>query len=401
MAEPDLVLKNVLLWGQDGPTDLCVQNGKVASVGPSDLPGEDCSGRLLMPGFVEPHVHLDKTLSLGAGGLENESGTLQEAIERWGGSEPGRDHADFVRRADAALRLALSRGVTALRTHVNVGSSSRTALEALLDVRQSWRGRIDVQLVALGLPGTPAEDDAYREALALGVDVIGGSPNHAPDPEAAVRSAFRLAGETGKPIDLHIDENENPASRWLELIADLTLASGMGAAVSADHCCSLAYMTPADLHRIIGKVARSGMNIVSLPAVNLILQGHTDACSRGLVPIRALLHAGVNVALGSDNVRDPFNPLGHYDPLWQANLAVHAAHLARPGERQAALEMVTVRAARVLGLEGYGLEVGKTADMVLLDATSSEEALSELPVRLRVYKAGRLVYRQDVSRAWL
>ena len=148
MAEPDLVLKNVLLWGHEGPTDLCVQNGKVASVGPSDLPGEDCSGRLLMPGFVEPHVHLDKTLSLGAGGLENESGTLQEAIERWGGSEPGRHHADFVGRADAALRLALSRGVTALRTHVNVGSSSQTALEALLDVRQSWRGRIDVQLVA-------------------------------------------------------------------------------------------------------------------------------------------------------------------------------------------------------------------------------------------------------------
>ena len=400
MAEPDLVLKNVLLWGHEGPTDLCVQNGKVASVGPSDLPGENCGGRLLMPGFVEPHVHLGKTLSLDAGGLENESGTLQEAIERWGSSEPGRDHADFVRRADAALRLALSRGVTSLRTHVNVGSSSQTALEALLDVRQSWRGRIDVQLVALGLPGTPAEDDAYREALALGVDVIGGSPNHAPDPKAAVHSAFRLAEESGRPIDLHIDENENPASHWLELIAELTLASGLGAQVSADHCCSLGYMPPADQHRIIGKVARSGMNVVSLPAVNLILQGHTDARARGIVPIRALLHAGVNVALGSDNVRDPFNPLGHYDPLWQANLAVHAAHLARADERHLALEMITGRAARVLGLKEYGLEVGHRADLVLLDADSPGEALSELPARLRVYKAGRLVYRQDVTREW-
>lgn len=401
----ELVLKNVLLWGQTEPTDLVVRGGMISATGhsatgPSDLPGEDCGGLLLMPGFVEPHVHLDKTLSLGVPGLENHSGTLGEAIERWGGSEPGRDHADFVRRADAALRLALSRGVTALRTHVNVSSRSRVALEALLEVRQNWKGRVEVQLVALGLPGSPAEDDAYREALRLGVDVIGGSPNHAPDPEAAVRSAFRLAEETGRPIDLHIDENENPQSRYLELIADLTAASGMGARVSADHCCSLAYMTPGKQERIISKVAASGMNVVSLPAVNLMLQGHGHPASRGVAPVRSLLCAGVNVALGSDNVRDPFNPLGQYDPLWQANLAVHAARLTRPPERRAALEMVTVNAAKVLGITG-GLDVGAPANLVLLNARSAEDALAELPARLRVYKAGRLVYREDVRREWL
>ena len=143
-----------------------------------------------MPGFVEPHVHLDKTLSLESGELENHSGTLSEAIERWNVSEPGRDHSDFERRADDALRRALSRGVTALRTHVNVSSRNMLPVEALLAVRERWRGRIDVQLVALGLPGSPAEDAAYAEALRLGVDIIGGSPNHAPDPHAAIRSAF-------------------------------------------------------------------------------------------------------------------------------------------------------------------------------------------------------------------
>ena len=400
LTAAELVLKNVLLWGHTAPTDLCVRGGLISGTGPSDLPGEDCGGLLLMPGFVEPHVHLDKTLSLGAPALENQSGTLGEAIERWGASEPGRDHADFMRRADAALRLALSRGVTALRTHVNVGSRSRVALEALLEVQQHWKGRIEVQLVALGLPGTPAEDDAYREALRLGIDVIGGSPNHAPDPEAAVRSAFKLAEESGRPIDLHIDENENPQSRYLELIAELTAASGMGALVSADHCCSLAYMAPDEQQRIISRVAASGMNIVSLPAVNLFLQGHTHPAARGIAPVRALLCAGVNVALGSDNVRDPFNPLGHYDPLWQANLAVHAAHLARPQERHAALKMITINAAKVLNVPA-GLGVGSPADLVLLNARSAEEALAELPARLRVYKAGRLVYREEVSRQWL
>ena len=163
-----------------------------------------------MPGFVEPHVHLDKTLSLESGELENHSGTLSEAIERWNVSEPGRDRADFERRADDALRRALSRGVTALRTHVNVSSRNMLPLEALLAVRERWRGRIDVQLVALGLPGSIAEDAAYAEALRLGVDVIGGSPNHAPDPHAAIRSAFaNWLNASGKPIDLHIDENED------------------------------------------------------------------------------------------------------------------------------------------------------------------------------------------------
>ncbi|WP_424952497.1 amidohydrolase family protein [Deinococcus sp.] len=399
-AGADRVLRNVRLRGHAAPTDLSVQGGLISGIGPTDLPGEDCGGLLLLPGFVEPHVHLDKTLSLGVPELENQSGTLREAIDRWGAAEPGRDHADFVRRADAALRLALSRGVTALRSHINVGSRSRVVLEALLEVRQAWRGRIDVQLVALGLPGTPAEDDAYREALRLGVDVIGGSPNHAPDPQAAVRSAFRLAEETGRPIDLHIDENENPDSKYLELIADLTLASGMGALVSADHCCSLAYMAPGEQGRIIAKVAACGMNIVSLPAVNLLLQGHSQPSVRGVAPLRALRRAGVNVALGSDNVRDPFNPLGHYDPLWQANLAVHAAHLARPQERMAALEMITVNAAKVMALPGE-IEVGGPADLVLLNARSTDEALAEMPARLRVYKAGRPVYREEVRREWL
>ena len=200
---------------------------------------------------------------------------------------------------------------------------------------------------------------------------------------------------------MHIDESENPHDRYVETVIDCTRVHGLAGRVSVDHVCSLGYRSEAEQQRTAEALAAAGVQVVSLPAVNLILQGHTQPCARGLVPIRRLLAAGVNVCVGSDNVRDPFNPLGHYDPLWQANLAVHAAHLTRPAERETALELITTRAAAALNVPDYGLKVGDRADLVLLDAHSDAEALCELPARLRVWKAGQLVYRQEVSRQWL
>ena len=401
MAET--VLGNVRLWGRGAPVTVRISGGKIASTEPfTSLPdgAEDFSGKALLPGFAEPHVHLDKTLSIGDG-VENHSSTLDEAITLWNELCLGRSQADFEARADAALRLALSKGVTHLRTHINVGSEGQTAILAALAVRERWRGRIDVQLCTLGIPGAPAEDAAYRDALDLGADVIGGSPNHAPDPVAAIHSAFKLAEQYGRPIDLHIDESENPADRYVEMVAECTRVHGLSGRVSVDHLCSLGYRPPDEQRRVVDALAAAGVNVVSLPAVNLLLQGHTQTSSRGLAPIRLLLNAGVNVCLGSDNVRDPFNPLGHYDPLWQANLAVHAAHLTRPTERDLVTQMITSRAAEAMLLPDYGLDVGCAADLVLLDAHSDSEVLSEIPARLRVWKAGQLVFRQEVTRQWI
>jgi cytosine/creatinine deaminase len=401
MAET--VLGNVRLWGRGEHVNVILSDGRISRIEAFTTVSdgiEDFGGRSLLPGFAEPHVHLDKTLSIGDG-VENQSSTLDEAITLWNELCLGRSQADFEARADAALRLALSKGVTYLRTHINVGSESRTAILATLEVRERWRGRIDVQLCTLGIPGAPEEDAAYRDALGLGVDVIGGSPNHAPDPPAAIRSAFKLAEEYGRPIDLHIDESENPADRYVEMVAECTRVHGLAGRVSVDHLCSLSYRPLDEQRRVAEALAAAGVNVVSLPAVNLLLQGHTRPSARGLAPIRLLLDAGVNVCLGSDNVRDPFNPLGHYDPLWQANLAVHAAHLTRPAERDITIEMITSRPADTMLLQNYGLEVGNAADLVLLDAHSDSELLSEIPARLRVWKAGKLVFRQEVSKQWL
>ncbi|MCL6526806.1 MAG: amidohydrolase family protein [Thermaceae bacterium] len=402
MAEP--VLRNLRLWGQGAPVDLHLVDGRIAAIGPASRgTGEDFGGRAVFPGFVESHCHLDKTLSLGLGGagLENRSGTLLEAIELWRGSKATRPKEDFKARARAGIRQAIAQGTTALRSHLDMDlAKGLEVLEAMLELRAEFRGKIDLEFVALGMPGTPEGDALMREALEMGVDVVGGCPHITPDPEACMRSALDLAERYGKPVDLHMDEHEDPTHLDLEALAEMVLARGLEGRVTSDHNCALTFQPPQVQRRIIAKVARAGLHMISLPAVNLFLQGKGYPPARGLMPIKALREAGVNVALGSDNVRDPFQPMGNYDLLWQANLAVHAANFAVPQERREALEMVTLAPARILGLEGYGLEVGARADLVIVDAPTDEEALSRMPPRLRVYKAGQPVYREEVVRRW-
>lgn len=402
MAEP--VLRNLRLWGQGAPVDLHLIDGRIAAIGPASRgTGEDFGGRAVFPGFVESHCHLDKTLSLGLGGagLENRSGTLLEAIELWRGSKATRPKEDFKARARAGIRQAIAQGTTALRSHLDMDlAKGLEVLEVMLELRAEFRGKIDLEFVALGMPGTPEGDALMREALEMGVDVVGGCPHITPDPEACMRSALDLAERYGKPVDLHMDEHEDPTHLDLEALAEMVLARGLEGRVTSDHNCALTFQPPQVQRRIIAKVARAGLHMISLPAVNLFLQGKGYPPARGLMPIKALREAGVNVALGSDNVRDPFQPMGNYDLLWQANLAVHAANFAVPQERREALEMVTLAPARILGLEGYGLEVGARADLVIVDAPTDEEALSRMPPRLRVYKAGQPVYREEVVRRW-
>lgn len=396
MAE---VLKNLRLWGQGEPLDIRIEAGRIVAIGKEES-GEDLGGRAVFPGFVESHAHLDKTFS--AEGLDNHSGTLIEAVERWLGSIAGRSKEDFLSRAEAALSMALSRGTTALRSHVDmVDRNGLRALEVLVEVKQRWQEKIDVQLVALGFPGTPEHDALMVEALERGADGVGGCPALTADPVASIRSALKLARRFDKPVDLHIDETEDPSVLDLETLAELTIAEGLQGRVTADHCCSLSYQEAAIQQQVIGKVADAKINVIALPAVNLVLQGHGHPAARGVAPIRALTEAGVCVAVGSDNVADVFNPFGNYDLLWQCNLALHTARLLSKAERCKATDLITHNPARLMGLTEYGLEVGCKADLVIVDAQTQAQALASLPPRLKVYKAGRLVYREEVSRQWI
>ena len=398
----DLLIRNArLVTGE--LVSIAVKAGKIAAIG-SDLNAmafetKDAASRVVMAGLVEAHCHLDKNLTLERVG--NNSGTLTEAITNWVAYKPSLTHDDYHQRAISGLELALVSGVTALRSHVDVSVvGGLMALEAVSQARSEYADVIDVQLVALGMAGVDNSETAImRAAMTGGADVVGGCPWITPDPRAAVTAVFDLAAKTGQPIDLHVDETDDAGINTLEIIATLTLERGMQGMVTVGHCCSLEFMLQRDAERVMDLVAKAGLHVVSLPACNLNLQGRgLHPAPRGLTRVRELLERGVNVSFGSDNVRDPFHPIGDYDPLKAANLGVIAAHMSAASQMLTTLEMVSSHPARALQLPDHGLTVGSSADFVVLDGTSALEVLSRIPARVAVYKRGQLVASTQLKR---
>lgn len=398
----DLLIRHARLVSGE-LVSIAVKDGRIAAMG-SDLEAiafqtKDARGRVLMAGLVEAHCHLDKNLTLERVG--NQTGTLMEAITNWVAYKPSLTFEDYLERANLGLELALVNGVTALRSHVDVGiNGGLMALEAVGEARSKFADVIDVQLVALGMAGvSEAESAIMQAAMSAGADVVGGCPWITPDPRAAVKAVFDLAAKTGKPIDLHVDETEDAGVNTLEIIAALTLERGMQGLVTVGHCCSLEFMRQSDAERVMDLVTKAELHVVSLPACNLNLQGRgMHPAPRGLTRVGELLERGVNVSFGSDNVRDPFHPIGDYDPLKAANLGVIAAHMSAQSQMLATLEMVSSHAAKALRLPNYGLSVGSSADFVVLDAISALEALSRIPARVAVYKRGQLVSSTTTTR---
>lgn len=390
----DWILRNVRLDDQTPLTDLAIHAGKIARISPA-LAGMgsnewDLNGCVVMPGMVDLHTHLDKTYF----NIPNQSGTLLEAIRVWRANK----HHDMRNRIRAgmgrALQQAMRYGTTAIRTHVDIElQSDLVALETVLEVREEFKEQIDIQIVALGgLTRSSEADAAVARALDMGAEFVGGAPALEENPEAALLAVFKEAERTGKPIDLHIDETEDPAMRTLERLADLTIAHGLQGRVTAGHCCSLAFMQPADAQRIIEKVAKAEITIVTLPSCNLVLMGRSHfPTPRGVTRIKELQAAGVNVCAASDNVCDPFNPLGNYDLLQIANLTAHVAHMSGSEEIATCLQMVSNNPTRAFYGNSEGIVEGAIADLVILDTQCVAEIVPQLPTRLGTFKNGKLI----------
>ncbi|MFN8442291.1 MAG: amidohydrolase family protein [Caldilineaceae bacterium] len=390
----DWILRNGRLDDQAPLTDLAIHAGKIARIAPA-LAGMgsnewELNGCVIMPGMVDLHTHLDKTYF----NIANQSGTLLEAIMVWRANK----HHDMRNRIRAgmsrALKQAIRYGTTAIRTHVDIElQSDLVALETVLEVREQFKEQIDLQIVALGgLTRTHEADAAVASALDMGAEFVGGAPALEENPEAALLAVFKEAERTGKPIDLHIDETEDPAMRTLERLADLTIAHGLQGQVTAGHCCSLAFMQPTDAQRIIDKVAKAQITIISLPSCNLVLMGRSHfPAPRGVTRIKELRAAGVNVCAASDNVCDPFNPLGNYDLLQIANLTAHVAHMSGSEEIAACLQMVSSNPAKTFYGNREGIVEGAKADLVILDTQCIAEMVPQLPTRLGTFKDGKLV----------
>ncbi|WP_367125818.1 amidohydrolase family protein [Streptomyces phytohabitans] len=416
-SEPaQLVVRNARLAGRTETVDILVRDGRFARIGaPSDRGAPvaarvvDADGRLVVPPFVDAHMHLDSALTLDPAD-PNRSGTLREGIAVWGRGKARLTGRQIHRNAREVLRWMVAAGTLHVRCHVDVGPGAPDALSALADLRDEARGVCDVQLVAFpqdGLLREPGQRAALRAAMSRGCDVVGGIPHYERTPQDAerhVREIFDVAQEFDADLDPHCDETDDPGSRLAEVVAREALARGWQGRVALGHCTAMAAYPPDVLSSAAGLLARADIAVVANPMVNAVLQGRGDPppVRRGMAPVRQLLEAGVTVAYGQDSVLDAWLPLGTGDMLAVAQLGALLGHLTGYEQLAGALDLVTLAGARVMRLgERHGIVEGRPADFVLLDARDPVEALRLLPARLRVVRHGREVARTSSPRGEL
>ncbi|PUB23992.1 cytosine deaminase [Promicromonospora sp. AC04] len=379
--------------------DVEISGGQVAAVAASgSLPPVhdpavrlDASGWLALPAACEPHAHLDKALT--AARVPVETGEdLVGAVARWRELAPHIDGADVLRRARTAVERYVARGITTIRTHVDAPAEGDPLrlLDALLTLREELAGSVTLQVCLLGGWHTPTE--VFVEAAARGVDVLGGCPHLAPDPRAEITRVLDVAERTGLPVDLHADEQTAlPDSGKLDVeeLAEQVIARGLTQRVTASHAVRLGSLPPERLAPVVDLIARAGLGVVTLPITNLYLQGRdaTHLAPRGVTAVRALLDAGVPLAAGADNMRDPFNPAGSGDPFETTSLLMTAAHLSA----RESLDAVTAGARTVLGLPPAGLSVGDRADLVLVPDVPLGDVLAGADHSRVVLAGGRVV----------
>ncbi len=396
----DLVVRNARLPDARDRVDIGISDTRIADIRPA-LPAAgrreiDAGGRLVAPPFVDPHFHMDATLSLGLPRL-NRSGTLLEGIALWGELKPLLTPEAVMERALRYCDLAVSQGLLAIRTHVDVCDDRLTAVEALVEVRRRVKPWIDLQLVAFPQDGLFRSANAERNlirALDMGVDVVGGIPHFERTMQAGADSLRRLceiAADRGLPVDIHCDETDDPLSRHVETLAAETMRLGLGARVVASHTTAMHSYDNYYASKLIPLIAESGMHVVPNPLINITLQGRADSYPRrrGLTRIPELRAAGVNVALGQDCTMDPWYPLGSADMLEVAHMAIHAVPMTSREAMAWTFTSVTTCGAAAMGLPDPTLRPGGPASMVILQARDPIEAVRMKATRLCVIRDGR------------
>ena len=408
----DVLIRDVALPDGTGPVDVAVAGDRIARIAPKTDGAAaeviDGAGRLLSPPFVDPHFHMDATLSLGQPRM-NVSGTLLEGIALWGELKPLLTPEAVKERALRYCDLAVSQGLLAIRTHVDVCDDSLTAVDALIEVRAEVAPYIDLQLVAFPQDGVFRDPTAHKNlirALDKGVDVVGGIPHFERTMAEGARSVTmlcELAAERGLPVDLHCDETDDPMSRHVETLAFETQRLGLGERVVASHVTAMHSYDNYYATKLIPLIAESGMQIVPNPLINITLQGRSDTYPkrRGLTRIAEMREAGVNVALGQDCCMDPWYSLGGADMLDVAHMAVHAVPMTARAAMAWCFDSVTLGGAKAMGLPDPTLREGGPANMVLLQAQDPIEAIRMRATRLAVIRNGKIIARTAPKTATL
>lgn len=405
-----MLLRNAVLPGREGLWNLNLVDGRIQAIQPCNkdaLPeGEvlDALGGLVIPPFVEPHIHLDTTQTAGQPEW-NRSGTLFEGIERWAQRKTQLSHDDVKERARKTITWQMANGVQHIRTHVDVSDPTLVALKAMLELRSDMAPWVDLQIVAFpqeGILSFPDGEAILEEALRLGADVVGAIPHFEFTREMGVESlhtAVKLAMKYDRPVDVHCDETDDEQSRFLETLAMLAHREGLGERVTASHTTAMHSYNGAYTSRLMRLLKLSGINFVANPLVNIHLQGRFDTYPkrRGMTRVPELLDAGLNVCFGHDDVFDPWYPLGSANMLQVLHMGMHVCQMMGYDQLNEGLNLITHNSARTLGLMQYGIAEGKPANLLVLPAANGFDALRRQVRPLYHLRHGRLLAHAPVA----
>ena len=408
----DVIILNASLPDGRSPIDIGILDGRIVAVERALVADAheiiDAAGQLVSPPFVDPHFHMDSTLSYGQPRV-NQSGTLLEGIALWGELKPLLTQDAIIERAMAYCDWAVAKGLLAIRSHVDVCDPRLLAVEALLEVKRRVAPYLDLQLVAFpqdGVLRAPGALENLTRALDMGVDVVGGIPHFErtmADGAESVRILCELAAERGLRVDMHCDESDDPLSRHIETLALHTHRLGLHGRVAGSHLTSMHSMDNYYVSKLIPLIREAGVAAIANPLINITLQGRHDTYPkrRGMTRVPELLAGGVPVAFGHDCVMDPWYALGSGDMLEVANMGLHVAQMTGQAAMRQCYSAVTDTAASILGLKGYGVAPGCRADLVMLQAADPVEALRLRATRLMVMRAGRVIARTPPATASL
>ena len=392
----DLVLRRALVAGQDGPpVDIGIRGGLIAALATridSDGRVEDLAGRLVLPGFVESHVHLDKSCLLDRVG---NAASLPLAIAEVAAAKRDFTVEDVYARGRRTLEKAIAQGTTRMRTHVEADPRiGLRSFEAVLQLKRDYAWAIDLQICIFpqeGLLNDPGTDELLVAAVAGGADLVGGCPYTDTNPNGQIARIFDIAEANGIDVDFHLDFHLDPTRADLPEVCRQTRARGMGGHVAVGHVSTLSAMASSAAERSAEMMAEAGVALTVLPATDLFLmgRGHDHLTPRGVAPAHRFAGHGVTCAISTNNVLNPFTPFGDCSMIRMANLYANIAQLGTLPEMANCFDMVTAAPARLMNLADYGIEIGNPADLVILDATEPGMAVAELAQVLTVYRRGR------------
>ena len=397
---------NATIYRNDEATEILVEDGVIRAIGrnlPSAPEEIDLKGRLVVPPYVDAHLHLDYVFTGGNPGAKNDSGTLFEGIARWHEVKKHQTFEDAKARALKGIQEEVSKGVQFIRTHIDVDDPKLTGLKAMLELREELKDNVTIQIVAFPQEGMYAYKggaEMVEEALKMGADCVGSIPHFEWAREIGERSihtTVELATKYDKLIDVHCDETDDVMSRFVELLNALVMSEGIGSRTAASHTCSFGSADNAYAFRMMVLFQKSGLNFIALPTENAYLQGRQDTYPkrRGLTRVKEFWESGINVCFGQDSINDPWYPAGNGNLMNILDNGIHLAQTMSFEQLDTCLDLITFNGAKTLNIEEqYGLDVGKPANFLVLDALTPFEAVRQRADVLSSIRHGEYLFKK-------